>query len=858
MNRISFLKLSVLFTFFLSFPLISLRASEKERQSYKIYVDENGLMRRSDTNEEVSYYGTNYTLPFAHAYRATGYLNKDRKAAIDRDVQHMARLGLNAFRLHLWDVELTDSLGNLLVNDHLDLLDYLLSKLEERGIDIVLTAQTNFGNGYPEKNVDTGAYSYDYDNISIHQNEKAQEAQENYLKQLAAHVNPYTGLSYADDNAIIAMEINNEPRHAGEPELVTAYINRMAGALREAGFHKPILYNVSHNPGLTDAYYKADIQGTTFQWYPDGLVAGHVRKGNFLPYVDSYPIPWRNTAPDFNKMTKVVYEFDPGDLLYSYMYPAIARTFRKEGFQWITQFAYDPTDLAPYNTEYQTHFLNLAYTPSKALSMMVASEAAQGLPIGSDYGIFPQDTVFGDFRVSYLRDLSEMNSPEKFIYSNSTETRPKDIATLNQIAGTGNSPIVKYEGTGAYFLDRLSDGVWRLEVMPDVVLKSDPFEKPSLKKRVGEILYTRHPIDISLPGLGESYFYKAINKNNDLAGKAERGEFMVFPGVYLLAKNDRAKDFVNPPSRIRNINLDEYEAPEASLKNPIVLHSPQKFSAGGEPLVIKADIFGEEFPDSVLIYTSDVSFWRDDNKFYPMTREKGFTYTGEIPTWNEGEINYNIVSFKDGKAVTWPQNIEGTPLDWDFGDYEYYSTDLLLPEDPILLMKAGKNDPNIDVSLIPGGEHAWANSRYMENGPMATDYLEVSAFPEEDAEIIVRRYVGDDLESAPFIGDKSMIGVKLLPEADSRIKVGVVGKNGITYSAETSVDENGIAYVDISELTQSPTHIIPTPFPYFMPREFSTDRQIPLDQEEIDFVEVIFPAKSGIRTIGKLERIWME
>ena len=152
-------------------------------------------MRRSDNGEEVSYYGTNYTVPFAYSYRALGYLGRDRREAIDRDIYHIARLGLNAFRLHLWDAELTDSEGNLLDNDHLDLLDYMISRLEERGIDVVLTAQTNFGNGYPERNIDTGAFTYDFDKCNVHENRMAQEIQERYLMQLAEHVNPYTGRS---------------------------------------------------------------------------------------------------------------------------------------------------------------------------------------------------------------------------------------------------------------------------------------------------------------------------------------------------------------------------------------------------------------------------------------------------------------------------------------------------------------------------------------------------------------------------------------------------------------------------------------------------------------------------------------
>lgn len=51
-----------------------------------IYVDGNGVMRWSDTREEASFFGVNYTLPFAHAYRALGYLGLDRKTADRKSV----------------------------------------------------------------------------------------------------------------------------------------------------------------------------------------------------------------------------------------------------------------------------------------------------------------------------------------------------------------------------------------------------------------------------------------------------------------------------------------------------------------------------------------------------------------------------------------------------------------------------------------------------------------------------------------------------------------------------------------------------------------------------------------------------
>ena len=372
------------------------------RQKYEDFVDSEGVMRRSDTGDEVSYYGTNYTAPFAYSYRALKREGHDLKREIDKDIYHIARMGMNAYRLHLWDAELADSLGNLVDSEHLDLLDYMIARLEERGIDILLTAQTNFGNGYPERNIDTGSFTYDYDKCHIHDDPEAQKAQERYLTQLLKHSNPYTGRTLGDDKAIIAWEINNEPCHSGSRREVTAYIDRMSKAMRRAGYKRPILYNVTHNPGVTEAYYDAtDIQGTTYQWYPTGLVANHEKRGNFLPALDNYDIPWRDSIPGFDRMARVVYEYDPADVMYSHLYPAAARTFRKEGFQWMTQFAYDPLEIAQYNTEYPTHYLNLVYTPAKALSMMIAAKAAAETPRGKDYGSYPENTKFGHVTISH-------------------------------------------------------------------------------------------------------------------------------------------------------------------------------------------------------------------------------------------------------------------------------------------------------------------------------------------------------------------------------------------------------------------------------------------------------------------------
>ena len=625
-----------------------------------IYIDGNGVMRWSDTHEEASFFGVNYTLPFAHAYRALGYLGLDRKAAIDKDVYHLSRLGLNAYRIHLWDVELTDGQGNLLENEHIDLMDYLIAKLKERNIHIVITAQTNFGNGYPERNIQTGGFSYNYDKCDMHSNPEAIAAQETYLRDLVKHTNPYTGLAYKDDPSIVGFEINNEPCHSGTKEEVKAYINRMLKSMSKAGNRKPVFYNVSHNGYVAEAYYETTVQGTTYQWYPIGLVSGQTQQGNFLPYVDRYDIPFAGKVKEFNKKARMIYEFDPADIMYSYMYPAMVRTFRTAGFQWITQFAYDPIDLAFANTEYQTHFLNLAYTPNKAISMKIAAEAARSLKRGESYGSYPQDTIFGNgFRVSYAEDLSELNNGEKFYYSNQTNTPPKDASKLVSIAGCGSSPIVDYEGTGAYFIDCLESGVWRLEVMPDAVVVNDPFAKPSLKKEVVSIIYGTWDMALRIPDLGKAFTLTALDKKNDRKEETVTNGVIcdLRPGVYLLKRNGcTPQQNWKADSRWNSIRIGEFVAPTPRTMDYKVTHTPASIAEAGKALIINAQVAGSVFPDSVIIYTDKVSFWNEHNPYIKMKRTSGYTYQAILPAADIKEdcFKYNIIVCRGDSTHTYP------------------------------------------------------------------------------------------------------------------------------------------------------------------------------------------------------------
>ncbi|WP_157274143.1 membrane or secreted protein [Pedobacter sp. BAL39] len=536
-----------------------------------IFVDKQGVMRWQKDGSEAAFFGTNYTAPFAYGYRSIQRTGTSVEQAIKDDVYHFSRLGLDAFRVHVWDVEISDSVGNLINNEHLRLFDFLIAELKKRKIKTLITPIAFWGNGYPEKDEDRGSFSSKYGKQKALTEEAAFQAQERYLKQFFRHKNPYTGLTYQNDPDIIAAEVNNEPQHSGAKALTTTYINRMVKAIRSTGWSKPVFYNISESPKYADAIVKANVQGHSFQWYPTGLVSGHTLKGNYLPHVAKYEVPF-DSIPGFKNRAKMVYEFDAGDVMDSYMYPAMAKSFRVAGFQWATQFAYDPMATAQGNTEYQTHYLNMAYTPSKAISLLIASKAFHLLPRAKQQ---TSDTLFGAFRLSRQASLSEMNTEEEFYYSNTTTSTPVDASRLKHIAGVGSSALIKYTGTGIYMADKIGDGVWRLEVMPDAIALSDPFERTSPDKVVTAIRWSSAEMQLGIADLGLDFDIKGLNASNGHSGTAAGGEFSISPGTYLLTRKG-IHSTLNAESEWADIRLGEFVAPSQTSGTAFVLFDAQK------------------------------------------------------------------------------------------------------------------------------------------------------------------------------------------------------------------------------------------------------------------------------------------
>lgn len=531
----------------------------------QVMIGEDGIMRWRKDSSEITGFGVNYTVPFAYAYRNGQKLNVDLKAAIDQDVYHFARLGFDLFRVHVWDTQISDTLGNLLDNEHLELFDYLLTKLNERGIKSIITPIAFWGNGWPEQDTWSPGFAHKYGKDDCLTHPDAIKAQENYLTQFVSHVNRYRKVAYKDDPMVIAFEVCNEPHHRGTPEEVTAFVRSMKNAIRDSGCSKPVFYNVTHGVHLNEAYFQAGIDGGTFQWYPTGLGFQKEIGGNMLPNVDKYLIPFDDILKK-HAAARFVYEFDAADMASTYMYPAMARSFRTAGMQLGTHFSYDPTFLAPFNTEYNTHFMNLAYAPRKALSLMIAGEVFRRIPMYTDYGPYPDNTSFGPFRISYEEDLAEMVTDETFLYTNHTSTKLQNPRRLKRIAGWGNSTLVEYEGTGAYFLDKLGEGTWRLELMPDATIADNLFGWNDLEHTRAVVSYQKHDFNIFLPEFADGYAVESIDWRDSIIYRETMGDDVsLSPGVYLITSPIYQNDDSIELESILNIGLEEFTAPPSNL-----------------------------------------------------------------------------------------------------------------------------------------------------------------------------------------------------------------------------------------------------------------------------------------------------
>lgn len=812
------------------------------QQVSSTYIDDQGVIRWSDSQKEVKGFGVNYTVPFAHAYRTAQKMEVDPKKAIDQDVYHFKRLGFDLYRIHVWDSEISDSLGNLIINEQLDHFDYLLKKLDDYNINYVITPIAFWGNGWPEPDTYSPGFSYKYGKDNCLTEPGCISAQEQYLTQFMQHTNPYTGIAYKDDPRLIAIEVSNEPHHRGEAKEVTDFVKRMRDAIRKSGTKKPIFYNGSHAVHFTEAYFEGGAQGGTFQWYPTGLGYQREIPGNLLPNVNNYHIPF-NDKYKRQAAAKLVYEFDAADVGRTYIYPAMARSFREAGIQIATHFSYDPTFMAFANTEYNTHYMNLAYTPGKAISLMICGEVFREIPMYSKFGTYPDNNHFGLFTVDYLQDLALYNSDIKYFYTNSHNIAPKNSKKLQQIAGVGSSPMVLYEGKGAYFLDKLSNGLWRLEVMPDALWVDNPFGRNSLNKTVGVINWHAHKMRLNLDELQKGFNLQAINDGNESNIEVKDNAFYVSPGTYIIIAN-KTKTKWTKDDPFRNGKLKDFEAPQSNVKQAYLIHRPIKEVSASKDLIIKLKYIAPTKASAIRVLAPAAL----RGETIEMKETDAYHYEAVIPAekTEEGILSYYIIVEDENGTTSYPAAQKGKPFDWDFSDRSAYETTVVPDHYPIHIFDAKKDTDQLvrqwrrGFRIMPttvAGEYE--TQMYLEK-LFIEDEENLNAEPVYDytfKHFILDKVAGrkEDLHSMQQLVVKG----RSLTDKRLKLQLALVMDDGSAFGAIMDIDPLLDEYVlDLDKLKPVKTVTLPRPYPSFLPYYFEHNNSSAFDIGRAESVQI--------------------
>ena len=180
-------------------------------------IAKNGHFVESKTGKRIRFIGTNFAAKDAFPSHA----DAEKVAA------RIAKLGINLVRLHhmdndgwgtgtsIWDTTVSDR--QHIDPAQLDKLDYLVAQFKKNGvyanINLHVSRQFSEADGFPPS---VNQITFGFDKRVDEFDRRMILLQKNYAHDLLTHVNPYTGLSYAQDPAVAVVEINNENSLVGD------------------------------------------------------------------------------------------------------------------------------------------------------------------------------------------------------------------------------------------------------------------------------------------------------------------------------------------------------------------------------------------------------------------------------------------------------------------------------------------------------------------------------------------------------------------------------------------------------------------------------------------------------------------
>jgi hypothetical protein len=522
--------------------------------------------------------------------------------------------------------------------------------------------------------------------------------------------------------------------------------------------------------------------------------------------------------------------------------------------QFATMFSYDPSQLAYANTEYPTHYMNLLYTPSKAISLMVAGKAFHKLPRMKSYGRYPANNQFGDFRVSEDENLSEMNSETEFLFSHSTASIPRNAAALQHIAGCGHSPVVTYDGTGAYFLDKQEEGVWKFEVYPDVLWLRDPFEPTSLSRQVARLFWNERRIKINLPDLEENYSLFS-SSNPDL--KYDRNvshEYLVKPGKYIVTRNNIGKNRLAKYFDRNEKFLDGLYIPPGINSGVYAVNTSAEFADTSDPSAFRFQIAGDRGIAQASLFIKRFG-WHGFAKF-KLKNVGGFEYAlADTPKiLQTGRLEYCIAVESEGNVRTFPGGMQRTPDQPDFLESALWSLMIVNPPDAVSILDVSRDIKDLVFPHFDGSIKYSANLQFGSKSNETSLAVHINFLAASHKAFGAQLNVRENLKpfAAQLENYKTLV-LRARSTGDSPCSMGVhlVLEDGQCFSSSLKLKNHWQDQeLPLSAFQAGNSLLLPNSYPLFLPQIWNSparDSNNEFKLSDLEFIQIVVNPADGIK-----------
>lgn len=546
-------------------------------------TDASSLIKTPD-GRELCAFGVNFQTPLsweANRLAKVGIhkTTEDLNRVTDNNIDDVVLMGAGQLRCHLTPADFTDAKGNLVESVYLDALDYMVFRAGQKGLYVSFAFLNHMGQKGPGSEwTGKGAPTWIHDPEVV-------SCTRNYIGQLLEHQNKYSGKCYKDMPNLAYWELINEPLMYSYAEikttdyynlfkawlsengkadsqanyaeyrtcLVKSYIDGMYDTIRSKGDRHPVCWGLNwhryrrENADIFAGVAASKAEIVAFCNYPGQDYVSQDYWNNSYNFTDRSFADWFNKyykdvngygwaiSKEFSSKAKVAYEFETFFNQAAYVYPIQALYFRALDAQAASMWTYTFNEIAPYFGG--SHFLNLRCTPAKAASFIVASQIFRNT--STSHNISVADEMIGDgWCISKSHNAAVYCDSDTYCHSGPTEDGWSGINPSNsvkKVRGIGNSPIVKYTGSGIYFLDETDEGLV-IRLMPDVEVLGDQFKGSDYRSVVTKLISDReNQLTIALKKWKDAdcTLYDVSGDSKVRLGEVH-GTLSLKPGKYLL------------------------------------------------------------------------------------------------------------------------------------------------------------------------------------------------------------------------------------------------------------------------------------------------------------------------------------